>query len=106
MKSWEEGNLLIFLDAYEHEAFNYSNERRYVLQLDVLRPEFRSNKYKICSRVLGATTIYGFTYAIPGLRKRFEDFPNYIKGIFVFFAQLYFLMWLFLQRNIFSIELM
>ena len=35
---WEEGKVLIFDDAYEHEAWNHSNKTRVVLFVDFVRP--------------------------------------------------------------------
>jgi ornithine lipid ester-linked acyl 2-hydroxylase len=35
---WQEGKVLIFDDAYEHEAWNYSDETRVVLFVDFVKP--------------------------------------------------------------------
>ncbi|GGM49733.1 hypothetical protein GCM10012275_20770 [Longimycelium tulufanense] len=35
---WEEGQVLIFDDAYEHEAWNHSDETRVVLFVDFVKP--------------------------------------------------------------------
>jgi aspartyl/asparaginyl beta-hydroxylase (cupin superfamily) len=35
---WEEGKVLIFDDAYEHEAWNHSDETRVVLFVDFVKP--------------------------------------------------------------------
>jgi ornithine lipid ester-linked acyl 2-hydroxylase len=35
---WQEGKVLIFDDAYEHEAWNYSSETRVVLFVDFVKP--------------------------------------------------------------------
>jgi aspartyl/asparaginyl beta-hydroxylase (cupin superfamily) len=50
-RSWEEGKFLIFNDAAYHKAWNYTNERRLVLILDVVRPEFEHRKLWICAKV-------------------------------------------------------
>ncbi|MFM7467462.1 MAG: aspartyl/asparaginyl beta-hydroxylase domain-containing protein [Crocinitomicaceae bacterium] len=52
LKSWEEGKWLIFMDAYQHEAFNLSDRRRIILVLDVLRPEFSSKRKVVIAVVL------------------------------------------------------
>jgi aspartyl/asparaginyl beta-hydroxylase (cupin superfamily) len=39
VRQWEEGNLLIFDDTIEHEAWNDSSEDRVVLIFDIWRPE-------------------------------------------------------------------
>lgn len=51
-KSWEEGKLLIFTDAHNHEAFNYTNENRFIFNFDVIRKEHISKKKWICATVL------------------------------------------------------
>lgn len=51
-KSWREGEWLIFMDAYHHEAFNLSDKKRIIMVLDVLRPEFHSSRRKVISIVL------------------------------------------------------
>jgi aspartyl/asparaginyl beta-hydroxylase (cupin superfamily) len=38
LRSWEEGKVLIFDDAYEHEAWNDTSEPRAVLFVDFLKP--------------------------------------------------------------------
>ncbi len=53
-RSWEEGKLVIFCDAYEHSAWNATGEDRYILLMDVVRPEFISKKRFICGMVLGS----------------------------------------------------
>ena len=37
-KTWQVGKLLIFDDSYEHEAWNNSDEDRFVLMLDIANP--------------------------------------------------------------------
>lgn len=51
-KNWEEGKVLIFDDSFEHEAWNNSEEDRFVLMLDFANPKWNYsakeiNKYKI-----------------------------------------------------------
>jgi len=52
-RSWEEGRFLMFNDAHEHTAWNNTNFKRYILVIDVMRPEFALMKDATCSRVLG-----------------------------------------------------
>jgi ornithine lipid ester-linked acyl 2-hydroxylase len=48
---WEEGKLFSFCDAQQHEAWNLTNEKRYILIVDIIRPEFK-NKYNfICAKM-------------------------------------------------------
>lgn len=54
--SWREGELLMFCDMQMHHVQNFTSKRRYILLLDVMRPEFVGIKKKICvhtiSRIL------------------------------------------------------
>lgn len=51
---WRQGKLLSFIDAYEHEARNNSNEERIILLVDILKPEFLAKKNKICATVISS----------------------------------------------------
>ncbi|HEX8517260.1 MAG TPA: aspartyl/asparaginyl beta-hydroxylase domain-containing protein [Bacteroidia bacterium] len=68
-KAWKNGEWLIFMDAYEHEAWNHSTEKRYIFLIDVIRPEFRDKKKLVCSTVL--TSLY--------LQKRAEKLKLLLK---------------------------
>ncbi len=57
MRSWREGGLLLFSECYLHSAVNLTTERRVVLTVDIVRPEFASIKPTICANVLGWQTI-------------------------------------------------
>jgi hypothetical protein len=46
--SWEVGKSFAFCNMYVHSAHNKTNQRRYVLLLDVVRPEFTHIKKLIC----------------------------------------------------------
>ncbi len=51
-RKWEEGKLLVFDDSFEHEAWNESDEDRFVLMLDIVNPRWeysaeQINRYKI-----------------------------------------------------------
>jgi len=51
--SWGEGKVLVFNDAYEHTAWNNTDQRRYIISFDVMRPEFEQAKYWTAAQVLG-----------------------------------------------------
>lgn len=57
-RAWREGELLVFLDANIHEAFNDMDEQRYVLLLDIMRPEFASRKKWVCVKALSILSFY------------------------------------------------
>jgi len=48
VKIWEEGKLLSFYDAFDHEAWNLSNETRVVLMFDIAHPNCGYNAKQIC----------------------------------------------------------
>jgi aspartyl/asparaginyl beta-hydroxylase (cupin superfamily) len=50
-REWREGSLFAFCDAYEHEAWNNTDEERLVLIVDVVREEFIQKKTQICREV-------------------------------------------------------
>jgi ornithine lipid ester-linked acyl 2-hydroxylase len=53
-RSWKEGEMLMFCDAHTHTAWNNTSEKRYIMILDIMRPEYASQTKTICSRVLAA----------------------------------------------------
>lgn len=53
-RAWKEGELLIFCDGYEHEAWNQTDEQRIILLFDVILPEYISKKRTICGTVLSS----------------------------------------------------
>lgn len=71
VKPWKEGEWLIFMDAYQHEAFNLSDRKRIILVLDVLRPEFRSKRKLVIAVVLTSLFLqkraqrFKFIYKLP-----------------------------------------
>ncbi len=50
-RAWENGKWLIFLDANNHEAWNDTNQDRYILSIDVMREEFIEKQSFVCSTV-------------------------------------------------------
>ena len=54
VRHWNTGKTLCFIDAYEHEAWNNSNEQRIILLFDILKPEFSKNKNRICATVVSS----------------------------------------------------
>jgi len=53
-RSWDEGKFLMFCDAHQHTAWNNTDQNRYIMVLDVMRPEFVSQQKRTCSRVLAS----------------------------------------------------
>lgn len=46
--SWKEGEIFIFCDMKMHSVQNLTSERRYILLMDVIRPEFVHLKKLVC----------------------------------------------------------
>lgn len=51
--AWQAGKVLAFCDAQQHTAWNHTDEPRYILIFDVIRPEFAAQSQWICAKVLG-----------------------------------------------------
>ena len=54
IRGWKDGEILMFCDAHNHTSWNNTGERRYIMVLDIMRPEFAAQTKSICSRVLSA----------------------------------------------------
>ncbi|QIB65497.1 aspartyl/asparaginyl beta-hydroxylase domain-containing protein [Kineobactrum salinum] len=59
-RAWREGELLIFDDSVEHEAWNQSQEPRVVLLFDIWRPELSPEERGWLSQLLQAVKAYSF----------------------------------------------
>jgi hypothetical protein len=57
IRSWKEGEILMFSECHKHAAWNKSDRRRIVFSFDFMLPAYRSSKNVICSRVLAAETL-------------------------------------------------
>lgn len=68
-QSWEEGKLLFFCDGHNHRAWNNSNDQRFILLFDVIRPEYMTIKNTICSKVLASLFLQSLAAKIPVLHK-------------------------------------
>lgn len=68
-RSWEEGKWLIFMDAYNHEAWNDSDENRIIMVIDVLRPEWKNQRGKITSTVMSSLFLQKRAEMLPFLKK-------------------------------------
>jgi aspartyl/asparaginyl beta-hydroxylase (cupin superfamily) len=80
-KSWKEGEWIIFMDAYNHEAFNLCDKKRIIMVLDVLRPEFQNKRRKVISTVLTSMFLqkraqkFKFIYKLPQWLIRMISIP-------------------------------
>ena len=76
LRPWEQGKVLPFCDAQTHTAWNHSGERRIILILDVMRPEYVSRQNRICARVLASAVLQMLYQRFSFLRRR----SGYLKG--------------------------
>lgn len=88
-RAWEEGELLVFLDANKHEAFNNADKRRYVLLLDIMRPEFMHLKRKVCVTSLSVLSLYWVLSKMPKilmkiLQKKPDVVPSWLVTVMLF----------------------
>ncbi len=103
-KAWEEGNLLVFLDANVHEAFNHSDERRYILLLDIIRPEFAAQKKQVCVKVLSMLSLYFILSCIPAfavfIYRYAQKIPNWLIDFILLPVILFWHIYLPIQQRI------
>lgn len=76
-RAWEKGKWLLFCDAHRHEAWNLTDKMRLVLIVDVLLPEFVSQKNSICADVRSMLSVQKADERFPLFRK----FPGALRGI-------------------------
>jgi len=53
-RGWTEGEFLLFCDAHQHTAWNNTDQKRYILVVDVMRSEFTDQARQVSARVLAA----------------------------------------------------
>jgi aspartyl/asparaginyl beta-hydroxylase (cupin superfamily) len=88
VRSWEEGKLLVFCDAHLHTAWNNSRQDRYVLVMDVMRPEFAQRKLYVASRVLSSIYFEPAYQKVKALRT-FCSGPRARQAMFKLFGLYY-----------------
>jgi len=91
---WQNGKALAFLDAYEHHAYNRAQSDRYLLLIDVIRPEYSSRKNFIIVRAV-VTKIYFFLCKKLKVRRPERIYSRVLDGMsYLLFFPLQFLIWL------------
>ncbi len=58
-REWRAGELLIFDDSFEHEAWNRGSETRVVLLFEIWRPELAAEERAALTRIFEAIDSYG-----------------------------------------------
>lgn len=71
-RGWEDGKVVCFNDAFNHEAWNLSSEKRFILLFDIMRPEFMHQKDRICAYALGIASSRYFLQVL-GIKRNLPD---------------------------------
>jgi aspartyl/asparaginyl beta-hydroxylase (cupin superfamily) len=58
-RAWHKGEMLLFVDSIEHEAWNRSAETRVVLLFEVWRPEIDAEEREALTRLFQAIDLFG-----------------------------------------------
>ena len=74
---WQEGKVLAFTDAYQHEVWNDTAESRYVLAFDIVRPEFRRYRAWICAHCLALQIV---RFGLERLRM-YDQTPGWLRSL-------------------------
>lgn len=94
-RSWEEGKMLLFCDAYDHKAFNLTDEDRLVLIIDIIRPEFIHKKTEIATNALSILWAQRIISSVP-----FLNLPWYVKGSIRHFCKWVIYLYIPIQRKL------
>lgn len=76
-RSWQEGKLLAFCDAHKHSVWNNTNEDRYLLIIDVLRPEFINQREDVARNVQSLLKLQELENKLSIIK----HLPNPVRGI-------------------------
>src|SRR5262249_12003867 len=95
IRGWKEGEALPFCDAWTHTSWNNTREKRLVIIIDVMRPEFIAQQNSICAHVLASSVLQMAYQSVPALNK----FSGWVKNGFYKICQLAILLILPIQRG-------
>lgn len=85
-RSWEEGRLLMFCDAHQHTAWNNTDKERYIMVIDVMRPEFSAHRLAASARVLAGIHFENALRERPLMRRVFAGRRGQRLGFSLFRA--------------------
>ncbi len=80
-KPWMEDEIIVFCDAYFHEAWNMTDKTRVILIADVIKEEFLPQANKVCTTVLAAMKYQKITLKYKFILKIAEFIPGWLKNI-------------------------
>ena len=80
-RGWEEGEIVLFTEAFYHGSWNNSSKKRYVLLVDIV-PKFMEKSIEtVCSKLLGAQSYNYLEKRFPILEKISDRASNVIAAI-------------------------
>ena len=79
-RGWTEGKIICFNDAFNHEAWNLTGEKRFILIFDIIRPEFARYRMWVCAYSLG---IASSRYLLQLLRIK-RNLPDAVRAFLVY----------------------
>lgn len=88
IRPWVEGELLLFCDAHTHTAWNHTDQRRLVLIVDVMRPEYQHRTDAICARVMAAIQLQRIYQRLPWLERRSGRWHRVLHGVLSHLARM------------------
>lgn len=75
-KEWQNGEWLIFMDAYNHEAWNNTAKERYIFLIDVIRDDYYDKRFNIGATVLTSLFIQKWSGKF---NVKLDDYPMIVK---------------------------
>lgn len=94
-RGYQEGKLLMFSDAHFHSTWNNTNERRFVLILDIVQPQFAHKSNWVCANSLAALTIK----YIDEKTSVIEKLPDYMLSVARFLLSIVWYLYLPIQKR-------
>jgi hypothetical protein len=94
-RCWEEGKVFSISIAHRHYAWNYTDQHRIALVVDVIRDEFYEERYKIAGNTLAVIAMKFFATKLPVLKRLPRPLVTWIRVVLGGAFRLR----LFLQRN-------
>lgn len=88
-RGWQEGKFTLFSEAHRHHVWNHSNQRRYILGIDIIHPQWAHKKWSVCAKVLGAQSWVFFENRLPLLKKIPEPLARVCAGFLAAIWRIY-----------------
>lgn len=80
-RGWQDGELVLFTEAYLHGAWNNSDQKRYVLVLDFVPAFMGQSKIKVCTTLLGAQSFNYLEQRFPIFRRLPDSWADMVCSI-------------------------